>query len=223
MRGEGKVTQPAVVCVYVHARSARGGAQTLLLPLLEQTLTHNHTNQTRTRRRGVPVAGARRARTLAELGRLRLLLNEGFVLAGVLLFVCCVVSFALRSSERQRAPPSHSTRRARAHTHTINTRPAHTHTPPPPRINRSAPTPSLTPSCACCAPTRVATAGWCGGGKDLYPKTACPTPRTMPTKHTHTKTTPPKNTTTQHWGKAGWPTHARCFDGAAEYGTAWCR
>lgn len=25
-----------------------------------------------------------------------------------------------------------------------------------------------------------------------------------------------------HWGKAGWPAHARCFDGAKEYGTGWC-
>ncbi|KAI8470601.1 MAG: POT family-domain-containing protein [Monoraphidium minutum] len=25
-----------------------------------------------------------------------------------------------------------------------------------------------------------------------------------------------------HWGKAGWPQHARCFDGAAEYGAGWC-
>jgi hypothetical protein len=24
-----------------------------------------------------------------------------------------------------------------------------------------------------------------------------------------------------HWGKAGWQ-HAQCFDGAAEYGAAWC-
>ena len=25
-----------------------------------------------------------------------------------------------------------------------------------------------------------------------------------------------------HWGKAGWPVHARCFDGAKEYGAGWC-
>jgi hypothetical protein len=25
-----------------------------------------------------------------------------------------------------------------------------------------------------------------------------------------------------HWGKAGWPQHAACFDGAAEYGDNWC-
>ena len=25
-----------------------------------------------------------------------------------------------------------------------------------------------------------------------------------------------------HWGKAGWPAHAACFDGAAEYPDTWC-
>jgi hypothetical protein len=25
-----------------------------------------------------------------------------------------------------------------------------------------------------------------------------------------------------HWGKAGWPQHATCFDGAAEYPDSWC-
>ena len=25
-----------------------------------------------------------------------------------------------------------------------------------------------------------------------------------------------------HWGKAGWPQHALCFDGAAEYPDTWC-
>ncbi|WIA21698.1 hypothetical protein OEZ85_000865 [Tetradesmus obliquus] len=25
-----------------------------------------------------------------------------------------------------------------------------------------------------------------------------------------------------HWGKAGWPQHAQCFDGAAEYPKTWC-
>ena len=25
-----------------------------------------------------------------------------------------------------------------------------------------------------------------------------------------------------HWGKAGWPEHAACFDGAAEYNSTWC-
>ncbi|KAK9796706.1 hypothetical protein WJX73_006743 [Symbiochloris irregularis] len=26
-----------------------------------------------------------------------------------------------------------------------------------------------------------------------------------------------------HWGKAGWPQHAPCFDGAVEYNTSWCQ
>lgn len=26
-----------------------------------------------------------------------------------------------------------------------------------------------------------------------------------------------------HWGKAGWPEHATCFDGAKEYNTTWCQ
>lgn len=25
-----------------------------------------------------------------------------------------------------------------------------------------------------------------------------------------------------HWGKAGWPRHAACFDGAKEYSGSWC-
>ncbi len=25
-----------------------------------------------------------------------------------------------------------------------------------------------------------------------------------------------------HWGKAGWPQHATCFDGAEEYPDSWC-
>jgi hypothetical protein len=25
-----------------------------------------------------------------------------------------------------------------------------------------------------------------------------------------------------HWGKAGWPQHAQCFDGAEEYPASWC-
>eukprot|EP00878_Enallax_costatus_P023315 GHUV01024788.1.p3 GENE.GHUV01024788.1~~GHUV01024788.1.p3 ORF type:complete len:137 (+),score=4.02 GHUV01024788.1:1192-1602(+) len=25
-----------------------------------------------------------------------------------------------------------------------------------------------------------------------------------------------------HWGKAGWPMHAKCFDGAQEYPSTWC-
>lgn len=25
-----------------------------------------------------------------------------------------------------------------------------------------------------------------------------------------------------HWGKAGWPRHAQCFDGAKEYPNTWC-
>ncbi len=25
-----------------------------------------------------------------------------------------------------------------------------------------------------------------------------------------------------HWGKAGWPTYANCFDGAKEIGASWC-
>ena len=25
-----------------------------------------------------------------------------------------------------------------------------------------------------------------------------------------------------HWGKAGWPKHAQCFDGAKEYPDSWC-
>lgn len=25
-----------------------------------------------------------------------------------------------------------------------------------------------------------------------------------------------------HWGKAGWPEHAQCFDGAKEYPETWC-
>ena len=25
-----------------------------------------------------------------------------------------------------------------------------------------------------------------------------------------------------HWGKAGWPEHAKCFDGAVEYPDSWC-
>lgn len=25
-----------------------------------------------------------------------------------------------------------------------------------------------------------------------------------------------------HWGKAGWPQHAKCFDGATEYPDSWC-
>lgn len=25
-----------------------------------------------------------------------------------------------------------------------------------------------------------------------------------------------------HWGKAGWPQHAKCFKGSVEYPTTWC-
>ena len=25
-----------------------------------------------------------------------------------------------------------------------------------------------------------------------------------------------------HWGKAGWPQHAPCFDGSVEYPQTWC-
>jgi hypothetical protein len=30
------------------------------------------------------------------------------------------------------------------------------------------------------------------------------------------------NSTRLHWGKAGWPTHQPCFDGAEDYPESWC-
>ena len=64
---------------------------------------------------------------------------------------------------------------------------------------------------------------WGGGraSRARWAAAACRPPTTTP--NTHKPLLEERCQARLHWGKAGWPAHARCFDGAVEYGSDWCQ
>ena len=99
----------------------------------------------------------------------------------------------------------------------------------------ASPTPSSRPSSTCSGVSAAAAgaaargAHECaraalGGGRASrarWAAAACRPPTTTP--NTHKPLLEERCQARLHWGKAGWPAHARCFDGAVEYGSDWCQ